>query len=195
MGRHREFDVDEALDAALMVFWQKGFEGTSYEDLTRATGVARPGLYTAFGNKEALFLKTLDRYDAMYMAFMGEALSESTAGEVIRAILRGSARLHTGHVDVRGCLGVNGALACSDDGEPVRRELVRRRQLSESRLRRRLEQARQDGDLPADCDCKVLARVVMTVSQGMAVQAKAGASRASLDAVVDYVMATLPTGQ
>ncbi|WP_256731320.1 helix-turn-helix domain-containing protein [Sphingomonas sp. dw_22] len=67
MGRHREFDVDQALDAALGVFWRKGYEGTSYEDLSTATKVSRPGLYSAFGNKQALFVRALDRYDALYM--------------------------------------------------------------------------------------------------------------------------------
>lgn len=64
MGRNREFDIDQALDAALCVFWKKGYEGTSYTDLTQATGVERPALYSAFGNKEALFLRVLDRFGA-----------------------------------------------------------------------------------------------------------------------------------
>ncbi|MGI4812191.1 MAG: TetR/AcrR family transcriptional regulator, partial [Janthinobacterium lividum] len=83
MGRHRQFDEGEALEAALSVFWQKGYEGASFEDLTQATGVARPGLYSAFGNKEALFIKALDLYDAKYMGFMNEALSEPTSLKVV----------------------------------------------------------------------------------------------------------------
>ncbi|MEN3290565.1 MAG: hypothetical protein V7634_4865, partial [Bradyrhizobium sp.] len=63
MGRPREFDVEKALDAALGVFWRKGYEGASYADLTEATGVERPALYSAFGNKEALFRRVLARYD------------------------------------------------------------------------------------------------------------------------------------
>ena len=76
MGRHREFDVDKALDAALGVFWSKGYEGTSYSDLTKATGVERPALYSAFGNKEALFLRALDRYYAHYLDFLPAALAQ-----------------------------------------------------------------------------------------------------------------------
>lgn len=64
MGRRRQFDEREALGTALSVFWQKGYEGASIEDLTKATGVARPGLYAAFGNKERLFRKALDLYEA-----------------------------------------------------------------------------------------------------------------------------------
>ncbi|PIO96926.1 TetR/AcrR family transcriptional regulator [Pleomorphomonas carboxyditropha] len=194
MGRHREFDPERALEAALVVFWRKGYEGTSFEDLTQATGVARPGLYAAFGNKEALFLKVLDRYEATYVAFMREALGEPHARDVVRRILEGNAIVHTLDGESRGCLGINGAMACSDEGEPVRQELVRRRAASEAALRDRLERARREGDLPADADSTVLAAYVMTIGQGMAVQAKAGAPRQKLDAIAAHVLATWPTG-
>lgn len=192
MGRHREFDVDKALAAALSVFWQKGYEGASFEDLTRATGVARPGLYAAFGNKESLFRRALDLYDAKYLSFMRDALDEPTSRKVVERILCGSAELHTLYPASPGCLGVNGALACSDEGEPVRRELVRRRAVSQLALRRRLERAQSEGDLAASADCATLAAFVMAVSQGMAVQAKAGASRENLKALADHVLNTWP---
>lgn len=193
MGRHKEFDVEEALDAALGVFWQRGYEGTSFEDLTAATGVARPGLYRAFGNKEALFRKALDRYNAKYMIFMHEALDKPTSFEVVRHILRGSAQVQTIDATHPGCLGMNGALACSVEGEPIRQELVRRRGLTETGLRLRLEQAREAGDLPLSADCAALAAFVMTVTQGMAVQAKAGVSRKMLDAIAEQALTTWPS--
>ncbi len=193
MGRHREFDLDKALDAALTMFWQKGYEGTSFEDLTRVTGVARPGLYAAFGNKEALFRKALDRYDAKYMTFMSDALGEPKVYDVIRRILEGSVKVQTLGGSSRGCLGVNGAVACSDEAEPIRQELIARRNATEAALRARLKRARQEGDLPPSADCAMLAGYVMTVSQGMAVQAKAGASKATLAAIVAHVLATWPS--
>ncbi len=192
MGRHREFDVDEALEAALGVFWQKGYEGASFEDLTQATGVARPGLYAAFGNKEALFRRALELYESKYLRYMADALDEPTARKVVERILRGSAQLHTQDASHPGCLGITGAMACSDDGEPIRREIVRRRAASQSALRRRLERAQREGDLPPSADAATLAAFVMTVAQGMAVQAKAGASRKTLDAMARHVLATWP---
>ncbi|SAL30504.1 TetR family transcriptional regulator [Caballeronia sordidicola] len=192
MGRHKQFDEDEALDAALSVFWQNGYEGTSFDDLTKATGVARPGLYAAFGNKEALFRKALDLYGAKYMGFMTEALNEPTSLRVVERILRGSAVLHTMNSAHPGCLGLNGALACSDDAEPIRRELIRRRAATQLALRRRLERAQREGDLPSSVSCATLASFVMAVSQGMAVQAKAGASKKTLDGLVDHVLGTWP---
>jgi len=184
MGRHREFDVDQALDAALSVFWQKGYEGTSFEDLTQVTGVARPGLYSAFGNKEALFRQALDLYDAKYMGFMGQALDEPTSYKVVE---------QTRFSSHPGCLGMNGALACSDESEPIRQELIRRRAATQLALRRRLERAQQEGELLSSTDCATLAEYVMTVTQGMAVQAKAGASRTSLEKLVDHVLGTWPS--
>lgn len=192
MGRHREFNIDEALDAALLVFWQKGYEGTSFEDLTRATGVARPGLYSAFGNKEALFRKALDRYDSTYMAFMSAALNAPRSREVVRRILEGSVEVQTLNGASCGCLGINGALACSDEAESIRQELIRRRNATEAALRARLKRSCQEGDLPRSADCAMLASYVMTISQGMAVQAKAGASKETLGAIVKHVLATWP---
>ncbi|WP_127754832.1 TetR/AcrR family transcriptional regulator [Devosia sp. 1566] len=193
MGRHKQYDVNDALEAALGVFWQKGYEGTSFEDLTAATGVARPGLYAAFGNKQALFLQALDRYEAEYLSFITEALSEPSSFKVVERILRGSAEQQTRYEVHPGCLGVNGALACSDQSEPVRQELIRRRSANEAALCKRLERARAEGDLPASADCAALARFVMIVTQGMAVQAKAGVERSALDLVIDHVLTTWPT--
>jgi len=192
MGRHRQFDEGEALEAALSVFWQKGYEGTSFEDLSQATGVARPGLYAAFGNKQEIFIKALDLYDAKYMGFMADALNESTSRKVVERILRGSAGVQTMSAAHPGCLGINGALACSDDAEPIRRELIRRRAATQLALRKRLERAQREGDLPASVDSAALASFVMAVSQGMAVQAKAGASRKALEGLVEHVLSTWP---
>jgi AcrR family transcriptional regulator len=192
MGRHREFDEETVLDAALEVFWDKGFEGTSFEDLTRATRVARPGLYSAFGNKEALFRKALDRYEDRHMRFMSAALEASTSREVVRIILQGAVALMTLNGESRGCLGINGALACSGDGAAIQQELIARRKMAESALRVRLEAARDQGDLPGTSDCTMLASYVMTMNHGMAVQAKAGTPKASLNALIDHVLSSWP---
>src|SRR3954465_12626642 len=124
MGRHREFDVVKALDAALAVFWRKGFDGASYADLVEATGVERPALYSAFGNKEELFRRALARYDEIHMTHIPEGLQLPTAREVVAHILRSSANINTRFADRTGCLGIHGALAGSDDSEPVRQALV-----------------------------------------------------------------------
>jgi len=193
MGRHREFDVDQALDAALCVFWRKGYEGASYTDLTQATGVERPALYSAFGNKEQLFLRALERYYAHYLDFIPTALSLPTSREVAAHILRNAVDLNTRYPDRTGCLGVHGALAGSDDAEPIRRALIDARAAGEALLRERFERAQAEGDLPATANPAALAVFVLTVLHGMAVQAKAGFSREVLDTVVDQALSTWPT--
>lgn len=194
MGRRREFDTEKALDAVLAVFWAKGYEGASYADLTAATGVARPGLYAAFGNKEEMFLKALDRYDALFMGFFSHALLEPSSAAVVRRFLEGSAEVQTGSCTPRG-FGINGALAGSDEGEAIRLRLVSRRGGGEQRLAERFATARDEGDLRPEADPLALARFVMAVSQGMAVQAKAGATREQLLELVDLVLAGWPSAR
>jgi AcrR family transcriptional regulator len=192
MGRHREFDVEKALDAALCVFWRKGYEGASYADLTQATGVERPALYSAFGNKEALFRQALDRYYERYLDFLPEALLLPTARDVAAHILYSAAALHTRYPSHTGCLGINGVLAGSDEAEPVRQALIDARAAGEAQLRERFERARAEGDLPETARPDALAAFVMAVSHGMAVQAKAGFSRDMLEAVAEQALSTWP---
>lgn len=194
MGRPREFDVQQALDAALCVFWRKGYEGASYTDLTQATGVERPALYAAFGNKEALFLRALERYYERELAFFPAALELPTAREVAAQVMRGSAELHTRNNEARGCLGINGALATSSEAESIQRALIEARANTQALLRDRFERAKAEGDLPETADANVLAAFVCAVVHGMAIQAKAGFSRDMLLAVGEQALATFPKG-
>ena len=192
MGRHREFDVEEVLDAAVKTFWRNGYEGTSYADLVEATGVERPALYSAFGNKEALFLKALARYDERYLDYMPEALALPTAREVATRIIRQAIDLNTRFPEHTGCLGINGGLAVSDDAEPVRRALNEYRLAGQDRLRERFAKAKADGDLPETADPLALAAFVTTVTQGIAVQAKAGLDRSTLELVANEALRCWP---
>ncbi|MHB2265783.1 TetR/AcrR family transcriptional regulator [Aliihoeflea sp. PC F10.4] len=193
MGRHRAFDPDTALDNMLAVFWKKGFEGTSYADLTKAAGVERPALYSAFGNKEALFAKVLDRYYEQYLAYVPAALDLPTAREAAAHVLYGAVDLNTRFDDHTGCLGINGVLAGSDDAEPIRQALIDARAKGRDALVERFKRARHEGDLPETACPETLATFVMTVTHGVAVQAKAGVSRDVLTAVVDQALSTWPT--
>jgi AcrR family transcriptional regulator len=191
-GRPREFDADEALDRALEVFWRKGYEGASLPDLTRAMGINRPSLYAAFGNKESLFRKALARYQEGPAAYVQEALDQPTARAVVERLLDGSARKLTDARGPRGCLVVQAALACGEQSEAVRRELITHRAAVQTALRKRFERAAAEGDLSSDVDCADLARYVATVMHGMAVQAAGGASRAELRRVAAIAMRAWP---
>src|SRR5690349_13817425 len=107
-GRPRSFDADRALDQALKVFWSKGYEGASLPDLTKAMGISRPSLYAAFGNKEELFKKALERYSAGPACYVREALDAPTARAVAERLLNGAVEMMTNPKNPRGCLAVQG---------------------------------------------------------------------------------------
>jgi AcrR family transcriptional regulator len=193
MGRHREFDVEKALDAALGVFWRKGYEGASYADLTQATGVERPALYSAFGNKEALFQKALGRYSDRYLDYVPVALKMPTSREVAAHMLYSAIDLNTRYPDHTGCFNINGMLAGSDDSETVRQSLIDARADGEIRFRQRFERAKAEGDLPETAKPDALAAFLMAVLHGMAVQAKAGFDRETLVSVAEQALSTWPT--
>src|SRR5260370_32836919 len=140
-GRPRAFDPDAALERAMHVFWAKGYEGASLSDLTRAMRINRPSLYAAFGNKEQLFSKVLDRYMDGPLAYFGKALAAPTARDVIEQIFFGAAKMAGDPRLPAGCLMVQGALAVGDAAASVRKEAAGRRPTSEVALRRRLRRA------------------------------------------------------
>jgi AcrR family transcriptional regulator len=191
-GRPRSFDEGKALDCALRVFWSKGYEGASLSDLTAAMRIQRPSLYAAFGDKAALFRKALDRYQAGPAGYIREALQEPTARRAVERLFRDTIDASTDVHNPRGCLLVQGALACGDEADRVRLDLISRRAAGESLVRRRFQRARAEGDLPADADPAALARFVVTILHGMAVRSAGGASRKELREIANMALRAWP---
>jgi AcrR family transcriptional regulator len=191
-GRPRSFDTGKALDRAVDVFWRKGYQGASLSDLTKAMRINRPSLYAAFGDKEQLFRKVLDRYAEGPSSYSSAALQEASSRAVVERLLYGTADLLTSPGNPRGCLWVQGALACGNGADSVRRELISRRMAGEAALRRRLNRARMDGDLPPEANPASLARYVVTMIQGMSVQAAGGATRSELHCVIGIALQSWP---
>ncbi len=192
VGRPREFDLDVALTAALKVFWRKGYDGASLTELTEAMGITRPSLYCAFGNKEALFKSALDLYEREKLAFMDQALSAPTAYECVERMFVGGCRVYS-DPETPGCLGVNSVLSCQGiASESVRQELTDRRLDIEAKIRARFERAKAEGDLDAKTDPKALAAFVITLGQGLALQGGMGASRETLQQIVDTALQAIP---
>ncbi|WP_433087697.1 TetR/AcrR family transcriptional regulator [Dactylosporangium sp. CA-052675] len=182
-----------ALDRALEVFWRQGYEGTAISDLTKAMGISNaPSLYNAFGNKEQLFVKVLDRYADGPARYIREAFEQPTARGTVESLLHGAADATTDPDHPRGCLTVQGGLACSSQAEPARDELTARRAAGEAALRERLQRARADGEIPEESDADGLALYFTTIYQGLAVQASGGATREQLHAIVNMAMAVWP---
>ena len=179
-GRPRTFDVDDALDRAVEVFWRQGYEGTSVAELTAAMGVNKPSLYAVFGTKEELFQQVVQRYAERELAYFREALALPSALEVVCDYLTRNAVALTQPDRPPGCLSIQGGLSTSPANNTVAQFLATSRLAGERALAARLAQARTDGDLPADADPAALARFVMVFSEGQAVHAAAGATAEEL---------------
>lgn len=176
----------------MKVFWRKGYEGTSLLDLTQAMRINRPSLYAAFGNKESLFRKVLDRYSEGPVCYVKNALSEPTARAVVERLFQGVINMLTESRQPRGCLIVQAALACGEESDRVRKELAVRREASVVMLRERFERAQSEGDLPVDADPADLARYIATLMHGMSVQAASGARRDELEGIVKMALRAWP---
>lgn len=192
LGRPRGFDMDEALDRALQVFWRRGYDGASIAELTQAIGINPPSLYAAFGNKEGLFRKVLERYIAVRTRFWDEALAAPTARGMIERLLHGTADFMTEACNPPGCLLVRGTVACSDMAQDIHQELVARRREGERMLCERLMKAKADGELPDDLDPADFARYIATVLEGMSIHAAGGATREDLHKVADMTLRAWP---
>jgi AcrR family transcriptional regulator len=186
-GRPREFDLNQALDAAVRVFWEKGYEGASLPDLTRAMGINRPSLYAAFGDKKSLFRSAVDRYVQGTNDFFDKALAEPRLHDALLRLLTGP--LTDCDSDrPRGCLLISGALACATEFDSVRRELAKRRHQTEIPIRARLARAVADGELPPSADIAALAKFIATFQNGMAVQHSGGADKQTMLAAARVAM-------
>lgn len=192
-GRPREFDPEEALSAALQVFWKRGYEGASLAELTEAMGITKPSLYACFGNKESLFRKALDLYERDKLCYVRSALEEPTAKAVAERLLRGALAMQCGSDEPKGCLGVISSVANTAHAECIRDEVLARRASSDRAMVERFERAKAEGDLPAGVEAPALACYLSTVIQGMAVQAGAGTPSARLEQLIETTLAMWPS--
>ena len=196
-GRPRSFDLEVALDRALEVFWKHGFQDASLHELTQAMGLSKPSLYAAFGDKEALYLKALERYVVRLIGGHAAVLDgEADGRRAVDAFLRSLAAMLADPALPGGCFIINGTADCGGSTIPAAVELALRAALqgSETMLRERLQRAQRDGQLAADARPEALAALFGSIVAGLAVIAKGGASQARLNTVIDAAMAVWPVG-
>ncbi len=180
LGRPRGFNRDQALDAAMRVFWSHGYEGASLTELTQAMGINRPSLYAAFGDKAALFREAVARYGVGPGRYVRRALGQPTARLVAETLLRGAVTMATDPANPSGCLWVQAALATSPEAAPIRSSLRDVRAGGIASIRARFDRARAEGDLPATTDTEALTLYITSMMHGLSVQAASGFTREQL---------------
>lgn len=189
-GRPRQFDIDDAVEKAMYVFWEKGFDGATIPDLTAAIGINRPSLYAAFGSKDKLFERVLDHYRTGPASYVDRAIAKPTAAEVFRSLMYGVVDLVTDPENSSGCFFVSAALSAGNGSEKQRKELSHRRLDGECLVKKRFQKAIDEGDLPSDADAAALARLTFTYIWGISVQAVGGSEENELRKVAEMAIAT-----
>ena len=190
MARPRNFDPDEALDLARDVFWQQGFQGTSLDDITAATGLAKPSLYAAFGDKNALFLKVLERYHARIVAHAERIVNDGpSARDAVHRWLTGFVPFCSGVKGKRGCLSVNTAADGAAEQKEVRKRIESFNGRLEELLRDRLRADRQQFADGFDPDAT--AHTIMAIYTGLMVLAKDAPDAVRVRATLDQALKLL----
>lgn len=188
-GRPRSFDREQALDAAMRVFWAKGYASASMSELTAAMGIASPSLYAAFGSKEGLFREAIERYVAVNSASFWAIMEAQTARESVEGLLRKAVEAFSCPDSPAGCMVLHTATEMGELSPELTQGLCELRASNADTLTRRLERGVQDGDVAAGTDVRAVADFYATVHKGLSLSAKGGASREELDSVVTSAMA------
>jgi AcrR family transcriptional regulator len=185
-GRPRAFDREEALAAAMHLFWRKGYSATSISDLTAAMGIGSPSLYAAFGSKEALYAEALEHYGRVHEAkAWGGFFAAKTARDAVAAFLCDTA---AGLIEAaNGCM-VTLSAAGAEGHEGLGALVASARNATLTRLKERIEQAKAASEIDKLVDTHRLARFVQTVQNGMSLIARDGVELGELIAVVDTAM-------
>ena len=188
MAGVKQFDRDEVLDRAMTVFWKRGYEGASIQDLVEATGINRGSIYATFGDKRGLFVAALDHYAEKFAKPMLAELEDPDPRRALERMFESIIRRTSDPGFPRGCLITNTSLECPAVGDEITRKIAAGFGLQESAIYRVLRRAQQEGSLAPDRDARALARFFLGVAQGLNVVNKAVADPDMLRDIVRAAM-------
>lgn len=192
MARHREFDVDHAIDAAINVFWQNGYGGTSIQDLVDATGVSRAGLYAVFGNKEGLFNATLDRYISSGVGqIILDAPIDEPLKELMRRVLYHMVEQGVANVRPRGCMITNTAIEMTTGNGVAKAKVAAYMIAIEANLYARIVRGQARNELRESIAPRAAARFIVNNMHGMRVMAKIFPDCETLSDIAESVLSSL----
>jgi AcrR family transcriptional regulator len=195
-GQGRKFAVDDALEAATMVFWRYGYEGSSLKMLTEAMGIKPPSLYSAFGSKEDLFFTVVRHYNDTHGRFAADAMTLSASGiELVHRLLREAAKHYARPEFPSGCLTISAAVTVTPDNQHVAERLADMRNANVAAIAQALDHDVATGRLPRSTATGQLAAFVGATLQGMSQQARDGASAAQLRAIAEVALNALPASR
>lgn len=179
-GRPIGFDKDAALEAAMLLFWERGYEGTSMADLTQAMGLSPSSIYAAFGDKHTLFSLAAQRYLDTRVQSNMDALRQPTLDKVIRGLFQNTVSflIAAGHPPT--CMTLAGAMGCSLDAAPARDLMTAVRRKNEAAIHERLQQARKAGELPNEINVDDYTRYISMLLGGLSIQSANGSTEAEL---------------
>jgi len=193
-GRPKVFDREDALDKAMTLFWQHGYEGTSLSHLVAATGAKAPTLYAEFTNKEGLFRAVLEHYIARFTDQYETCLFGATApvAEVLETFLTTIAKCFTAEGTPSGCFIVSTSSGLGASSQEIADTIKARHALQDESLARFLSERQQQGELPEHCDVSHIAKYLSCIIRGMSVSARDGASSEELLNLVATTIRLLP---
>lgn len=191
-GRPKSFDREAVLEQAMRLFWLHGYETTSMAELLEAMQITTPSVYSTFGDKERLFLESVDRYIKGPGHYQVEACKEVTAKAAIARILREAAERYVSPENPPGCMLVVSTVNSCPSTSPAQKAVKAARYETECALRGRIELGMVDGDVPKSADPAALASFFSTLLNGMSIKAKEGASKETMLALVDNAMRVWP---
>jgi TetR/AcrR family transcriptional regulator, transcriptional repressor for nem operon len=192
MARHKEFDQTRALDKALDVFWHKGYEATSVQDLVEGMGISRQSLYDTYGDKHALFLAALDRYIATNAAAMCNLVGQGgPVKPLLRQLFEGVVQQELDDPLHKGCMAVNAAVELAAHDKTVAGRVCNNAAQIEGLLRALIERGQQSGEVTARHEPQALARFLFSSLQGLRLVAKANPEPQALREIMQVTLAAL----
>lgn len=192
MSRHKEFDPSEAMKEAMEAFWERGYHGTSVNDLLSEMNLNRGSLYGTFGDKKQLFLATLDEYEKQGRQLLREQLENSgSARAAIEEFVRSAAKNCTGDAGLRGCLALKAAMEMAPQDPDVAQWVKNVTRTREQMLAKTVRKAQADGQINPRLDARAVARFLICALTGMKVMGTASPSEKEMKDVIELVLGVL----